>query len=329
MTTFIVNTIGLIAGVIGIVVGTWGVYVAIKTKQEQWKIAEKSGAFRKPDLELLIYDWPLGDPTRDNENWLFIHPGEDNDIGVFPIRFTILNTGDAASEELVLRIQVPKACFRESMLDGLELDIKPGLFHDDMKWSVDETGQFTLLSFALPPIKPKSMSGIEIPFVFYPTMRKELIDAESKDHVHLELSFEFLVTLRFALALYPLNSDPLYYKASIGAIAAQNLDSGIRKYIELKSKGKSTTRQTKRTFLDRLRARFAKSPRPQLINFLAFDVESRGRFNNQVFYLMKIPRKWGDGSRVIWNISRSKEFKPGQIVSLIDFYSVQEDSLRK
>src|SRR4026208_1616458 len=111
------NLINLIIAIVGILIGIVGIYVAIRTKREQWQIAEKSGAFRKPNIEFAVFNCRLGQGYPDNENWFFIHPGRSEDHAAFPIKFTIYNLGDRVTDEILISIQVPNRIFWKSQLD--------------------------------------------------------------------------------------------------------------------------------------------------------------------------------------------------------------------
>ena len=104
---FDLSLIAFVVGIAGLMVGLLGLMIAEKTRRDAWRIPKESGAFRKPRLSLSVFGCPLGVGYPDNEDWCFIHPGQPDEAGFFPVQFTVVNTGDATSENVDLIIWAP------------------------------------------------------------------------------------------------------------------------------------------------------------------------------------------------------------------------------
>ena len=78
---------GLFFTIIGILVG---IRIARMTMRHDRQLAEESGALRKPEIGFSIFDCKVGEGYPDNEDWLFIHPGDSNDYAVLPYQIHYL-----------------------------------------------------------------------------------------------------------------------------------------------------------------------------------------------------------------------------------------------
>ena len=263
-----------------------------RTRREQWQIAVKSGTFRQPNLGLAVFgpSVPVGEGYPDNELWYFVHPGKDDDTVLFPIRFVISNIGDAASEDVVMTIHVPQSCFPSSAKRATELAVIPGVLQDSAKWSVNETGHYSFLAFALPTIKPKSHVELEIPFSLHPSFNRKStakIPIHGKSPVNMPVGFS--VAYIFAISLLPRNSEPISSQINVVAVPATSVEDAIKQYTKVRKQ--ILAARPKSSILQRLWNMFTTILEPNVINFLAFDIRRRGKDDTEVDYILSLPEE--------------------------------------
>lgn len=273
--------VNLLIGIAGILVG---LFIAKITMRHDRQLAEESGALRKPEIGFAIFDCKVGEGYPDNEDWFFIHPGDSNDYAVYPIKFTIYNIGDAATEELLISIHVPNHIFWKTKPDEMVTSTYPSLASDNIKQSVDEIGNFTLISFAIPPLSPKSSFEIILPFSFLPSL-EDLSVPLKLENTTLNPRFRLLFHSIISVTIHTGNLTPKLFRLNMGAIPALNLVDGIQKFRSLKKA------PTKQNIIARLRDLF-KSVEFKVTNFVSFDIESMAQDKKRKAFVMKSPSQY-------------------------------------
>lgn len=316
------NLINLIIAVVGLLIGAIGIYVAIRTKREQWQIAEKSGAFRKPSIGLAVFNCKLGQGYPDNEKWYFIHPGRLDDLAIFPIKFTVYNSGDRITDEILLSIQVPNRIFWKSQLDGMGWSTYPSLKDKDILMSVDEIGNFTVISYTLPPLSPKLACDLVIPFTFKPGL-KDLSVPVNVERLKTMVDFQVLYSSIMSINILSGDVVPINYQFSIGAISASNLADGIQKFVALEQT------PAKKNIFVRLYESFKYVAELEVTNFVSFDTESQSRVKRRKVFLMKLPdnfyRRGWFPSR---DITELNDLSSGHIVGVVNLKLIPRSERR-
>lgn len=318
-TNLLINFLMLIATVLS-------VFVAIRAKIEARQIAEQSGSLEKPRLGLAVFNAPLGKGYPDNERWYFIHPGGAEDVAIYPIRFTVFNTGEVSSEGVVMRIQVPQSCFPAETLKAIQTIIQPSVLAGDFKSSVDEMGNFSLLSFALPPIRPKVPIEFEIPFAFRTSVGKNItVNAPLKDNTRVKLNVSLTFAYIVSIWLSPLDSEPIYFKMEVRTIPASNLEGGVNKYVEMSAQQSSS--EQKRSLSEKLRDLLITVLEPQVSNLIAFEIgQQHTRKDKKIFFFMKLPENLYHSSFFITAIPKFDGNETGRIASIVEFKPVLRSS---
>lgn len=308
------NLINLIVGIVGILIGAIGIYIAIRTSREQWQIAERQGAFHKPRIGFAIFNCKLGQGYPDNERWYFIHPGKLEDFAAFPIEFNIYNAGDRITNEIFISIHVPNRIFWKSQLDGMESVTFPSLSDKDIQQSVDEIGNFTVISYALPPLSPTVACKLVIPFTFRPALKDFSVPLEVEG-LETTIDFQMLETNIVSVTIISGDLAPSYYQFSIGAISASNLAEGIEKFVTLKQES------PKKNIFVRASELFRYVAELKVTNFISFDVEKQATYRKRKIFVMKLPDKFYRGG---WfnlpssNFAEITDLGSGHIVGVID-----------
>lgn len=327
---FDTDSAGLVLGIVGLVttllLGIVAYRIAVKTKREQWQIAEASGAFRKANLGLSIFGRLLGEGYPDNEWWCFIHPGESDEIAVFPIRFYIFNAGDAKSDIVDVVIRVPEACFPESAAKYVDFSILPSLLQDSIDWSVDTVDHFTQLSFTMPPMEPKSVRELEIPFGLRPSVQGFEVGVPHTTSSSITVSGMLVAAYVFTVRLRSRDSEPLDFSFKVVTIPARNMRIGIYKYVELCKRDK--TLQSEYSAFRRLRDMLTTVAEPRVANFLAFKTDDEETTEFGKIYTMKLPKTLRQRVYYVGTLDTFENPAPGTVISLFDFQSVPRSSRR-
>ncbi len=305
---------GLFFTIIGILVG---IRIARMTMRHDRQLAEESGALRKPEIGFSIFDCKVGEGYPDNEDWLFIHPGDSNDYAVYPIKFTIYNIGDAATDEILISIHVPNHIFWKTKPNEMVTSTYPSLASENIKQSVDEIGNFTLISFSIPPLSPKAAFEIVLPFSFLPTL-EEISVPVKLENVTLNPRFQFLFHSIISVTIHTGNLTPKLFRLNMGAMPASNLFDGIQKFRNLKKA------PAKQKFIAKLRDLF-KSVEFKVTNFVSFDIESTAQNKKRKAFVMKSPSQYYRSS---WlnipsnDISELENINTECIVGVIDLEKI-------
>jgi hypothetical protein len=152
----------------------------VNAEREQKIRDEKLGTFNRPNMGLAIFEYKIGYGYPHNQQWFFIHPGGSDDYAVYPVRFRIYNEGNAATDDILITIQIPKNLLWKAQVEGMKFGTYPSLMHESIKHSFDEVGNFTIVSFALPPVSPRSVADVVLPFSFRPTLKEMSIPIKTE-----------------------------------------------------------------------------------------------------------------------------------------------------
>lgn len=302
---------------ISILIGIIGIYIAVKTKREAWKIAEESGAFRKPDIGLAVFDCQIGNGYPDNEDWCFIHPGKSDDYAVYPIKFTIFNQGDTSTSEILFSIHVPNRIFWKAQLEGMAILTYPSLASESIKQSVDEIGNFTLISFSVPPLSPSSSLGLILPFSFNSTLEDFSFPIELNKTI-LKPHVKFLYHNIVSMTIYAENIPPKSYQVNFSAISAPKLSDGVDKFRNMKKP------PTKKRVMDYILDIF-KREELHVTNFVSFEIESKTQVKKRKVFIMKSPSQLYRGGWLNIPSKDTKELETlesGCIVGVIDIEKI-------
>ncbi|MCC6684504.1 MAG: hypothetical protein IT247_05485 [Bacteroidia bacterium] len=281
IANLLIGVTGLFFTIVGILVG---MRIARITMRHDRQLAEESGALRKPEIGFAIFGYKVGEGYPDNEDWFFIHPGGSNDYAVYPVTFTIYNIGDAATDEILISIHVPNHIFWKTKLGEMVTSTYPSLASENIKQSVDEIGNFTLISFAIPPLSPKSSFEIILPFSFLPTLENLSVPVKVENttlNPHFQLLFHSIISI----TIHTGNLTPRLFRLNMGAIPASSLVDGIQKFRSLRKE------PAKQNIIARLRDMF-KSVEFKVTNFVSFDIESMAQDKRRKAFIMKSPNQF-------------------------------------
>lgn len=302
--------IGIAGILIGLLTALWGM-------RHARKLAEESGAFRKPEIGVAIFNCPIGDGYPDNENWIFIHPGGSDDYVAYPIKFTVFNHGNISTQDILISINVPNRIFWKSQLNGMDFSTYPSLKGENIKQSVDELGNFTLISFLIPPLSPSSSFELVLPFSFTPTFESVSFPIEvAKKMLYPNISVLFQNII--SITIHSGDLTPKFYELRMGAIPALNLVDGVQKLRMMKNQ------QIKEKPIDKILNIF-KYVETIVTNCVSFEIEKTVQIKGFKAFIMALPNQY---HRMGWlnvpsnDINKLKNLEHGDIVGVIDLKTI-------
>jgi hypothetical protein len=186
--------------ILGIIVGAvLTILVTIITLRQTQRIAERSGAFNKPNIKINFLDLPDKVIFNDMTSIYLLYPGEVDDIAIFPLKFTIHNLGSATLENPILVVLAPIDCALDERV--LETEIIPGVLEDDVKSKTIEHGNYIQYSYKIPAINPSTEFSLEIPFTLPPAYHPQTIDATTNDGYKVSLNYTIVMNAIFSITI--------------------------------------------------------------------------------------------------------------------------------
>src|ERR1017187_8851771 len=172
-----------VLGIAGGLVGIWW------SNRHTRKIAQESGSFNKPKLELFIFSQPI----KPKEIWCFLLPGNEDDCCLIKISLAIINSGTLQCDNPSLTIETLKEILVPN--EGIAREPFPAVLEDHFKRALGNTHNFNPEAFpitreagkipsitkdsdeafahvshSLPSISPKAAGVIEEAFILRPTV---------------------------------------------------------------------------------------------------------------------------------------------------------------
>ncbi len=181
----------LAIGLGGILVGIFTTILTIKSSE---KIAEKSGAFDKPQARLYIYN--IGPRPNDNTFLCYGYSFRDSSMTIGRIPVVIENVGEKTINNLSLTFRYPNV-LRRKALEKMEM-ITTGLFEkkQEIYKGISRIGNFDYVSYQFPSLNPGQSIGINEPIFIFETTARGLIEMdESLLAYQATYLFELAMTL--------------------------------------------------------------------------------------------------------------------------------------
>lgn len=203
------------------------------------RLAEESGALKRPELTLQVLRKHALPQSEDHQQWLFIHPGPADRHALFPMEFVVINEGDATADNVELIVKTPRNVYPASLGKLLNIETLPRVPSKEIKRYVDEWGNYTMITYIIPPIDPLSafsvweviplqdLFGISVP-----------VEAATKDGIHIRATVQTLVTIPIEISLKMRDHPPLEVSISVSAIGANSVKQGVDRYLQIKEQYK-------------------------------------------------------------------------------------------
>jgi len=195
-----VDTLNIIFLIVGTAISVIGILVG-------YKIAKKSGAFRKVLFDVYLMDYSLMPRTRFDEI-IFGYDAKEHDIAICRLPFEITNIGELSAKNVAFTLSIPLALRCGGLKDNVGVE-KFG--HADFKRIVSIQKGFERVDYIIPEINPNSSAIInELIDVAHASSIPFKVDAVTKDGVpiqvkgHVGLSAQINVRLS-ATDVVPLN----------------------------------------------------------------------------------------------------------------------------
>lgn len=152
------DILNLISLVVGTVIGAAGIWIG-------YRIAKKSGAFRKVVLDIRLMDQSLIRYPQ-LEEVIFGYPIDHDDIAYCHLPFKIRNNGELSAKNVSIRLVFPLVlrefkglAFKDNLLDYM--DILGFYDKSDVKRRSYKYGGFQYIDYVMPKIDPKESGIIE------------------------------------------------------------------------------------------------------------------------------------------------------------------------
>lgn len=290
MNADLANQVNAIIGIVGAILGVLGLLVAWQTKRQDWRIAEKSGSFRRPNLDLRIFGFSLGATEPHGRNWYLLYPSAlSGESAVYELTFTIENRGDAVAEDVMFTLQCPKFCFPNDFGDLFARNIIPRVQKIDH--ARDSVGNFALLSFMLPSISPGSAAAFDLPFLFEPVFGRSIdVKVPLKEGPTLGLKVQYDARYEFNMTIYSRDNHPQSYQMLIGTIRAGSLKEAIEAFIQNRQQQRS--RYKSRRLLSRLKWWLKIGEAVEYSNFISYTVGAPLKLGKSSYLDVLEPKEW-------------------------------------
>jgi hypothetical protein len=219
---FLQVTIGLIALVVCVVIGVWGI-----TSGE--RSAARAGSFDKPDIALYVGSVRIfpGTPTA----LIIAAPFEAKTVTLFHLPLRVVNFGTKTAHDVSVLVRFPEALRRG--LNETET-LSTSQFDPSMQMSHSQgtIGHFEFKSHSFSAVNPRSAGGIDELFAIdKPTSFVMPVDLpKEKIHVAVEYSYTVQITVS------QVDADPQEYTIEFVAYEIHDntqLESDIAHYVEV------------------------------------------------------------------------------------------------
>lgn len=154
----ILNLISLVVLVVGTIIGIAGIWVG-------YKIAKKSGAFRKVKLKFFLWNHSLI-PDPQFEQIIYGYLVEENAIALCILPFMIKNDGELSAKNVNIRLAIPLVLreFKASINEE-ELFKRMNIFgrydKSDIKRRAYKFGGYRYIEYIIPSLEPRTSAIIE------------------------------------------------------------------------------------------------------------------------------------------------------------------------
>lgn len=271
------------------------VIIAIWVMRHDNKIAEISGAYRKPKLSVSLFGQPIDNLQYQNREWILIHPGKEHEWAFYPLRFNITNAGDATAENLVLVIYGPDFIFPNFPEEIIKTDVGLGAFQESFGRHVSSVGenkhQYKNISYSLPPIHPKTSFSITDWFSFTPLALIPLsVDAKTKDGSRVRIKTKYTVGVHMAVTLLVKDSPPIQSAVSVSCLASPSIDEGISAFAsDIQEDYRNVVASL--SLYKKIIYALSRFWRVVFINFLAFEPDQTVRNKKKTVHILKTEEK--------------------------------------
>ena len=131
-------------------------------------------------------------------------------------------------------LHIPADCYPEKWEKIFVAEVTPGLHQKNFEFSTDRKGEAMIIAVRIPSITPKTKLNVSLPFRITPLIARNFnISSQAKDRVPVEVTLKISIMQKFAIVLYPEESEPIYCRMNVGAILANSLKKGVEKHISM------------------------------------------------------------------------------------------------
>ena len=160
--------------------GLMSLWLAQQSIEATVTVAERSGSFDRPNLELFLGDKILAHAT---ESSLFVGTQIKQDMHLGFLSFTVVNNGEKSAWNVSVSIGFPEFS-RRNLFDILNVEVRDTLFRTNIKRSdqiVVPPMSYTVHEFD--EVNPGGSIAIDQPWLLTETSIKDRVEVEFKDKV--------------------------------------------------------------------------------------------------------------------------------------------------
>ncbi|RUR52954.1 hypothetical protein [Vreelandella populi] len=208
---------------LGVITLIAGLLVAYVSTQNNWEIAEQSGAFDRPEVQLMLNTEPLEPYTP--IKILFGAPqiSDASNVAISTLPLIIRNSGNRSLEEASLTFRFHKI-FTRSALESLEYSMVGGVQASRVERNFSQSGVTDYSSYLIPLINPGELAMISEP-LYLPNMKLDVpFEASTSDDVKISANLGIELAWKFEASLAARDIVSRSYQFELSTAVSNSLE---------------------------------------------------------------------------------------------------------